>query len=137
MNDKEVKSFETEDLLTPMDLIPIQGNESPALKVETESKPEANTKTEKSTWDNVSKLVNEGINGYYQDFENNQNFAYQSNRKSSRKYRSLKIDPDLIFRLDEIERNSRNREKTKKKIFVILIFVEIIIFIAAIRSQIP
>ena len=137
MNDKEVKSFETEDLLTPMDLIPIQGNESPALKVETESKQEANTKTEKSTWDNVSKLVNEGINGYYQDFENNQNFAYQSNRKSSRKYRSLKIDPDLIFRLDEIERNSRNREKTKKKIFVILIFVEIIIFIAAIRSQIP
>ena len=137
MNDKEVKSFETEDLLAPMDLIPIQGIKSPALKVETESKPEANTKTEKSTWDNVSKLVNEGINGYYQDFENNQNFAYQSNRKSSRKYRSLKIDPDLIFRLDEIERNSRNREKTKKKIFVILIFVEIIIFIAAIRSQIP
>ena len=137
MNDKEVKSFETEDLLAPMDLIPIQGIKSPALKVETESKPEANTKTEKSTWDNVSKLVNEGINGYYQDFENNQNFAYQSNRKSSRKYRSLKIDPDLIFRLDEIERNSRNREKTKKKIFVILIFVEIIILIAAIRSQIP
>ena len=31
MNDKEVKSFDTVDLLAPMDLIPIQGIESPAL----------------------------------------------------------------------------------------------------------
>ena len=47
MTDKEVKSFDTVDLLAPMDLIPIKGIESPALKVETESKQEANTKTDK------------------------------------------------------------------------------------------
>ena len=137
MNDKEVKSFDTVDLLTPMDMIPIQGIESPALKVETESKPEANTKTEKSTWDNVSKHVNEGTNGYYQNFDNDQKFKYKSNRNSSRRYRNLNVNPMMIFLDEEIERNSLNREKTKKKIFVILIFVFIIILIAAIRSQIP
>ena len=79
MTDKEVKSLDTVDLLTSMDLIPTQGIESPALKVETESKQEANTKTEKSTWDNVSKHVNEGTNGYYQNFDNDQNFEYQNN----------------------------------------------------------
>ena len=47
MTDKEVKSLDTVDLLTSMDLIPTQGIESPALKVETESKQEANTKTDK------------------------------------------------------------------------------------------
>ena len=100
MNDKEVKSFDTVDLLAPMDLIPIQGIESPALKVET----------------------------------------YKSNRNSSRRYRNLNVNPMMIFLDEEIEgikRNSLNREKTKKKIFVILIFVLIIILIAAIRSQIP
>jgi hypothetical protein len=140
VNDKEVKSFDTVDLLAPMDLIPIQGIESPALKVETESKPEANTKTEKSTWDNVSKHVNEGTNGYYQNFDNDQNFKYKSNRNSSRRYRNLNVNPMMIFFEEELEgirRNSLNREKTKKKIFVTLIFVLIIILIAAIRSQIP
>ena len=38
MTDKEVKSLDTVDLLTSMDLIPTQGIESPALKVETESR---------------------------------------------------------------------------------------------------
>ena len=137
MNDKEVKSFDTVDLLAPMDLIPIQGIESPALKVEIESKPEANTKTEKSTWDNASKHVNEGTNGYYQNFDNDQKFKYKSNRNSSRRYRNLNVNPMMIFLDEEIERNSLNREKTKKKIFVILIFVLIIILIAAIRSHIP
>lgn len=140
MTDKEVKSLDTVDLLTSMDLIPTQGIESPALKVETESKPEANTKTEKSTWDNVSKHVNEGTNGYNQNFDNDQNFKYKSNRNSSRRYRNLNVNPMMIFFEEEIEgirRNSLNREKTKKKIFVILIFVLIIILIAAIRSQIP
>ncbi len=140
MTDIEVKSLDTVDLLTSMDLIPTQGIESPALKVETESKPEANTKTEKSTWDNVSKHVNEGTNGYYQNFDNDQNFKYKSNRNSSRRYRNLNVNPMMIFFEEEIEgirRNSLNREKTKKKIFVILIFVLIIILIAAIRSQIP
>ena len=140
MNDKEVKSFDTVDLLAPMDLIPIKDSESPAIKVETESKPEANTKTEKSTWDNVSRHVNEGTNGYYQNFDNNQKFKYQNNKKSSRQYRNLKVNPWMIFfeeEIERIERNSLNREKTKKKIFVILIFVLIIILIAAIRSQIP
>ena len=140
MTDIEVKSLDTVDLLTSMDLIPTQGIESPALKVETESKPEANTKTEKSTWDNVSKHVNEGTNGYYQNFDNDQNFKYKSNRNSSRRYRNLNVNPMMIFFEGEIEgirRNSLNREKTKKKIFVILIFVLIIILIAAIRSQIP
>ena len=136
MNDKEVKSLDTVDLLTSMDLIPTQGIESPALKVETESKPEANTKTEKSTWDNVSKHVNEGTNGYNQNFDNDQNFKYKSNRNSSRRYRNLNVNPMMIFLDEEIERNSLNREKTKKKIFVILIFVLIIILIAAICSQI-
>jgi len=140
VTDKEVKSLDTVDLLTSMDLIPTQGIESPALKVETENKPEANTKTEKSTWDNVSKHVNEGTNGYYQNFDNDQNFKYKSNRNSSRRYRNLNVNPMMIFFEEEIEgirRNSLNREKTKKKIFVILIFVLIIILIAAIRSQIP
>lgn len=137
MTDKEVKSFDTVDLLAPMDLIPIKGSESPAIKVETESKPEANTKTEKSTWDNVSKHVNEGTNGYYQNFDNDQKFKYQNNKKRSRQYRNLNVNPMMIFFKEEIERNSLNREKTKKKIFVILIFVLIIILIAAIRSQIP
>ena len=140
MTDKEVKSFDTVDLLTSMDLIPTQGIESPALKVETESKQEANTKTEKSTWDNVSKHVNEGTNGYYQNFDNDQNFKYKSNRNSSRRYRNLNVNPMMIFFEEELEgirRNTLNREKTKKKIFVILIFVLIIILIAAIRSQIP
>lgn len=137
MTDKEVKSFDTVDLLAPMDLIPIKGSESPAIKVETESKPEANTKTEKSTWDNVSKHVNEGTNGYYQNFDNDQKFKYQNNKKRSRQYRNLNVNPMMIFFEEEIERNSLNREKTKKKIFVILIFVLIIILIAAIRSQIP
>ena len=137
MTDKEVKSFDTVDLLAPMDLIPIKGSESPAIKVETESKPEANTKTEKSTWDNVSKHVNEGTNGYYQNFDNDQKFKYQNNKKRSRQYRNLNVNPMMIFFEEEIERNSLNREKTKKKIFVILIFVLIIILIAAIRSHIP
>ena len=140
MTDKEVKSFDTVDLLAPMDLIPIKGSESPAIKVETESKPEANTKTEKSTWDNVSKHVNEGTNGYYQNFDNDQKFKYQNNKKSSRQYRNLNVNPMMIFFEEEIEgikRNSLNRAKTKKKIFVILIFALIIILIAAIRSQIP
>ena len=140
MNDKEVKSFDTVDLLAPMDLIPIQGIESPALKVETERKQEANTKTEKSTWDNVSKHVNEGTNGYFQGFDTDQNFEYQNNRNSSRRYRNLNVNPMKIFVEEEIEgikRNSLKREKTKKKIFVILIFVLIIILIAAIRSHIP
>ncbi len=140
MNDKEVKSFDIVDLLAPMDLIPIKGSESPALKVETESKQKANTKTEKSTWDNVSKHVNEGTNGYYQNFDNDQNFKYKSNRNSSRRYRNLNVNPMMIFFEEELEgirRNSLNREKTKKKIFVILIFVLIILLIAAIRSQIP
>ena len=140
MTDKEVKSFDTVDLLAPMDLIPIKGSESPAIKVETESKPEANTKTEKSTWDNVSKHVNKGTNGDYQDFDTDQNFEYQNNRNSSRQYRNLNVNPMKIFFEEEIEgikRNSLKREKTKKKIFVILIFVLIIILIAAIRSHIP
>ena len=53
MTDKEVKSFDTVDLLAPMDLIPIKGSESPAIKVETESKPEANTKTDKYAHPNL------------------------------------------------------------------------------------
>ena len=130
MNDKEVKSFDTVDLLAPMDLIPIQGIESPALKVETESKQEANTKTEKSTWDNVSKHVNEGTNGYYQDFGNDQNLEYHNNRNSSRQYRNLNIDPEKIFREEEALRNNLDRQKTKKNIFVIMIFAFIICFIA-------
>ena len=108
MTDKEVKSLDTVDLLTSMDLIPTQGIESPALRVETESKQEANTKTEKSTWDNVSKHVNEGTNGYYQDFGNDQNFEYQNNRNSSRQYRNLNIDPEKIFREEEALRNRTN-----------------------------
>ena len=130
MNDKEVKSFDTVDLLAPMDLIPIQGIESPALKVETERKQEANTKTEKSTWDNVSMHVNEGTNGYYQDFDNDQDFEYQNNRNSSRQYRNLNIDPEKIFREEEALRNNLDRQKTKKNIFVIMIFAFIICFIA-------
>ena len=60
MTDKEVKSFDTVDLLAPMDLIHIQSIESPSLKVETESKQEANTKTDKyalQIWRGVQRRV--------------------------------------------------------------------------------
>ena len=121
MNDKEVKSFDTVDLLTPMDMIPIQGIESPALKVETESKPEANTKTEKSTWDNVSKHVNKGTNGDYQDFDTDQNFEYQNNRNSSRQYRNLNVNPMKIF-LRKKSKESKGivlREKKPKRKYLL------------------